>query len=103
MLRWIRQNIWPRVQRTLAGWQEDDGAMLAASMAYYALLSFFPLLLILISLMGFVLQFSSGAQDAQRQLLDLLAQNTSTSVSENVGLLLTDISYTLVDPRVRLN
>ena len=91
MIRWLRTSVWPKVQKTLQGWQDDDGGLLSASMAYYALLSLFPLLLILISVLGFVLRFSPGAQDAQRQLLELLAQNTSPSVADNVGLLLGEV------------
>ncbi|NQU22359.1 MAG: YihY/virulence factor BrkB family protein [Candidatus Nealsonbacteria bacterium] len=65
--------------------------MLAAAMAYYAVLSLFPLLLILISVLGFVLRFSPGAQDAQQQLLELLAENTSAAIAQHVGLVLAEV------------
>jgi len=91
MIRWLKNRVWPRVQGTLQAWQEDDGGVLSASMAYYALLSLFPLLLILVSGLGFVLRFSPGAQDAQRQLIELLAQNTSPSVARHMGLVLDEV------------
>jgi membrane protein len=80
---------WPttrlrQLRATLRRWRHDDGSLIAASMAYYAVLSFFPLLLLLISVLGFVLQYSSGAQDAQKELLRLMAQNTSPELAEHV-------------------
>ena len=80
-----------QLRRTLRRWRRDDGSLIAASMAYYAVLSFFPLLLLLISVLGFVLQFSSGAQDAQKELLRILAQNTSVGLAEHVETALTAI------------
>jgi membrane protein len=91
MIRWLKANVWPRIQCTIKGWQDDDGALLAAAMAYYALLSLFPLLLILLSLLGYVLRFSSEAQDAQRYLLELLAQNTSAAVAGHVENVLAEV------------
>jgi len=65
--------------------------MLAAAMAYYATFSFFPLLLILVAALGFALRFSSGARDAQQELLKLLAQRTSVELAENVEIALAQI------------
>jgi membrane protein len=64
---------------------------LAAAVAYYAALSLLPLLLILISVLGFVLRFSSGAQDAQAELLGLLARNTSPGLAEQAGAVLAEV------------
>ena len=69
---------------TVRRWNRDNGNMIAAAMAYYAALSFFPLMLLLISILGFVLQFSSGAQNAQKELLQLFAQNTAPALAEHV-------------------
>lgn len=73
-----------QLRLTLRRWRKDDGSLIASSMAYYAVLSFFPLVLLLISALGFALQFSSGAQDAQKELLNLLAQNTAPALAEHV-------------------
>jgi membrane protein len=43
---------------------DDQGGSLAALVAYYALFSLFPLLLVLVTVLGFVLQGNQGAQDA---------------------------------------
>jgi membrane protein len=67
------------IRRTLAGWQarhrslavvlevrrkysEDQGGYLAATVAYYAFLSIFPLLLVLVTLLGYALQGDTGLQ-----------------------------------------
>jgi membrane protein len=73
-----------QLRATLRRWRRDDGSLIAASMAYYAVLSFFPLLLLLIAALGFVLEFSPGAQDAEKGLLRVLAQNTSPGLEEHV-------------------
>ena len=66
----------------------SDGFLLSAAMAYYAAFSLFPLCLVLIAILGFVMQFSSQAQDAQRQLLDLVSQNGGPWLAEQLqGLL----------------
>ncbi len=74
-----------QLRLTLRRWRKDDGSLIAASMAYYAVLSFFPLLLMLIAAFGFVLQFSSGAQDAQKELLNVLGQNTAPALAEHIA------------------
>ena len=58
------------LQKTGEGWQEDDGFLLSAAMAYYAAFSLFPLCLVLISILGFVLRVSQRAGDAQTLLLE---------------------------------
>jgi membrane protein len=42
---------------------DDQGGQLAALIAYYAFVSLFPLLLILVTVLGFVLQGNPGAQE----------------------------------------
>jgi membrane protein len=46
---------------------EDQGGFLAASVTYYAFFSIFPLLLVLVTLLGYALQ---GDPDLQRRVLD---------------------------------
>jgi YihY family inner membrane protein len=43
---------------------DDQAGSLAALVAYYAFFSIFPLLLVLVTILGFVLQGDTGAQDA---------------------------------------
>ncbi len=91
MIRWWKTCVWPRVRQTVQGWYDDDGALLAAAMAYYALLSLFPLLLILLAVAGLVLHYSSGAQDAQQQLIALVAQNTTAGLAHSLEVVLAEV------------
>ena len=58
----IVKRVWTVLEKTVARWSRNDGNLLAASMAYYAAFSFYPLLWVLISALGYVLRFSAGAQ-----------------------------------------
>lgn len=79
MLGTIKTKVVPLLQETLRQWQEDNAGMLAAAMAYYALFSLFPLLLIILSVVGFVL----GSEDSPvRQSLRLVA---GEQVSQQAG------------------
>ncbi len=60
-------------------------------MAYYAAFSFFPLLLVLISGLGFALQFSTGARDAEDELLKLLSQNVAPALAEQISNILAGV------------
>ncbi len=60
-------------------------------MAYYAAFSFFPLILVLISGLGFALQFSTGARDAEQELLKLLSQNVAPALADQVNNILADV------------
>jgi len=85
MLRWLQGTFWPRLRRAVNNWFEDYGSMMAAATAYYAALSIFPILLLLIAILGYVLRFSQTAQGAKAQLLQLVADNTSPQVSNHVA------------------
>ena len=80
-----------QLYRTFQRWQSDDGSLIAASMSYYAVLSFFPLLLLLISVLGFVLHYSIGAQDAQSELLKMVADNASPALAKHLETALAGI------------
>jgi len=80
---WLKTRI-RQLKKTFERWRHDDGSLMAASMAYYATFSFFPMLLFLTAVLGFVLQLSPGAQDAEQELLKLLEQGTSPALAENV-------------------
>ncbi len=90
MINWMKSE-WRHFDQTLKRCGNDDIGLLAASMAYYATFSFFPLLLLLIALLGLVLGVSTGAQNAQQELLELLARNTSAGFATNVEAFLAQI------------
>jgi len=76
--------IWRLIEQTFTRWNRNDGATLAAATAYYAAFSFFPLLMVLISGLGFALEFSESAQDAKKQLLELIAERTAPAFEQEV-------------------
>ena len=59
MLKWLTRRIWPATKATWKQWNEDDGFLLSAAMAYYAAFSLFPLLLVLIAGVGLLTRFPS--------------------------------------------
>lgn len=65
-------------------WQADDAGTMAASVAYYLALSLFPMLLLLTSGLGLVLRFTRLGQDAQMQILSVVAEHCSPSLEAQV-------------------
>ncbi len=45
---------WELIKQTIKEWQEDEAPRMGASLAYYALFSLAPLLVIVIAIVGFV-------------------------------------------------
>ena len=79
------------LQKTWEGWQEDDGFLLSAAMAYYAAFSLFPLCLVLISILGFVLRFSQQADNAQAVLLEQVKQQVGPWLADQLQALLAGV------------
>ncbi len=79
------------MQKTWEGWQEDDGFLLSAAMAYYAAFSLFPLCLVLISILGFVLRLSQQADDAQAVLLEQVKQQVNPWLADQLQALLAGV------------
>jgi membrane protein len=82
---------WNVLSLTIARWTRNDGNVLAASMAYYAAFSFFPLLIVLLSAMGFALRFSASAQNARQQLLNLIADRMAPALASEVENILSQV------------
>jgi membrane protein len=91
VITWLWKRAWPVLRETVTAWQTDDGSTLAAAVAYYAAFSFFPLLLVLISGLGFVLRGSEMAQEEQRALIDLIAQSTSQGLATQINDILSTV------------
>ena len=79
------------VLKTAELWQADDGFLLSAAMAYYAAFSLFPLCLVLISILGFVLRISQRAENAQAMLLQEVGAHTSPWLSNQLEVLLAGV------------
>jgi len=79
------------LRQTVSQWNQDDCNSLAASMAFYAAFSFFPLLLVLTSALGMALRVSAEAQSAQRELVQMIAENTSPWLGEQIEHMLAEV------------
>jgi membrane protein len=60
-------------------WSRDDGPVMSAAVAYYVALSFFPLVLLLISGLGLFFRFAHSGQSAQQAVLNLVESDLSPS------------------------
>jgi membrane protein len=67
------------------GFQDHEGVLSAAGIAYYVALSFFPLLLVLVAGLGTVLAWTETGQEAQQELLTAIAHQASPDLAEQVG------------------
>lgn len=63
--------VWPLAKRVFQEFGKDNGSLLAASVAFYLMLSLVPLILVAISIFGIVL---GGSQEAQTKVLGFLWQ-----------------------------
>ncbi len=72
-------------------WVEDDGSTLAAAVAYYLALSLFPLLLLLSSGFALFIKYTHLGQDAQQQLLAIVAEHCSPALEEQIRRVLTQV------------
>ncbi len=81
------------VWRTYQRWQEDDGPLMSAAVAYYLGLSIFPLLLTLISGIGLLLRYSTIGQDAQHHVLALIADQASPALETQVREILDQVEH----------
>lgn len=79
------------IYRAYQNWQENDGSHLAASVSFYMAVSFFPLLLVLISAMGFAIRFSGWGQDARDRLLDVIAEQTAPALTSQLAAVLSNV------------
>lgn len=90
MLGWAKTTA-RDIYQAYQNWQEDDGSHLAASVSFYMAVSFFPLLLVLISAMGFVLRHSGWGQNAHARLLEIIADQTAPSLTRQLETVLSNV------------
>ncbi len=77
--------------RTYDRWQNDDGPLMSAAVAYYLGLSVFPLLVTLISGVGLFLRYTSAGQDAEQQVLRLIADQASPALEAQMREILAQV------------
>lgn len=88
-MTWIKQEALPILKRAIKEFGTDGCSRLAASLAYYAVFSIFPLILLGISILGFYLQFAGGAGvSAQEQLLASIRSSVSGDIADLLASIL---------------
>lgn len=80
------------VQKAITLWIGDGGNLMAAAVAYYAGLSFFPLLLVLVACFGFFLEMTSAGISARDEIVAAIGSQFSQSLGEQVDAVLEAVS-----------
>lgn len=78
----LRHDVLPLLKETGQEFQSDEAGQLGAALAYYAMFSIFPLLLLLLAALGFVLRYWDRAIDVQSQVLSVASQSFSPQLGE---------------------
>ena len=84
-LRHCLSREWQHLRGAYRRWSQDDGALMAAAVAYYVGLSFFPVLLVLIAGFGMFLRFTEQGKDAEAELLAMVATHLSAPMHDYVA------------------
>lgn len=79
------------IYQAYQNWRNDDGIHMAASVSFFMAVSFFPLLLVLISVFGFVLRFTGWGQDARQKLLEVIADQTAPTLARHIEEVLANV------------
>jgi membrane protein len=78
----LRRDLLPLLKETYSEFQADEASTLGAALGYYALFSLFPLLLLLIAALGYVLQYWDAAINVQDEILAAASRNFSPQLSD---------------------
>jgi len=87
----VKRDLVPLLKETVSEFQNDEAGQLGAALAYYAMFSIFPLLLLLIAGLGFVLRYWDEAIDVQQQILAAVARNLSPQLSTTLADILSGV------------
>jgi membrane protein len=90
-MAFVRKLAW-RLYKVYLGFEEHEGTLAAAGIAYYMALSFFPLFLVLLAGLGWVLEWTAAGQDAQQRLLSAIQQQASPDLARQVERMLKVVS-----------
>jgi membrane protein len=74
-------------RRLLAAYRcysEHDGPLLAVGIAYYLAFSLFPLMLVLVALLGWAFRFTAPGQKAEQRVLETISEQVSPSLAEQL-------------------
>jgi membrane protein len=91
MMAYVRK-IARRLYSTYMGFEEHEGSLAAAGVAYYLALSFFPLFMVLLAGLGWVLEWTAAGKEAQQSLLAAIERQVSPDLASQVERMLQIVS-----------
>ncbi|HXG67942.1 MAG TPA: YihY/virulence factor BrkB family protein, partial [Blastocatellia bacterium] len=80
----LRKDILPLLQETWDEFWKDEAGQCGAALAYYAMFSIFPLLLLLLAALGFVLRYWDAASNVQQEILAAVSRHLTPQLSETL-------------------
>jgi membrane protein len=81
-----------RLYATYMCFEEHEGSLAAAGIAYYLALSFFPLFMVLLAGLGWIFQWTAAGQEAQQSLLIAIERQVSPDLASQVERMLQIVS-----------
>lgn len=72
-------------------YSKHDGPLLAAAIAYYLAFSLFPLMLVLVSVLGWAFRFTAPGQKAEQRVLKTVSEQVSPTLSEQLTAALNSV------------
>src|SRR3954471_16237258 len=80
----IPRKLGRRLWQAHLGFQDHEGVLSAAGIAYYVALSFFPLMLVMVAGLGSLLTWTQFGQEAQHELISTIAPQASPDLAQQV-------------------
>ena len=73
-------------------WTQDDGWLMASAVAYYASLSFFPIVLLGITVLGQFFEATNRGEKAEEQIIEVIEDQVSPTVGSQVQTILSQVT-----------
>ena len=71
---------WPLIKTTINNWNDDNASSMGAALAFYTLFSIAPLLLVVLSITGFVFGLEAARGEIAGQLQNLMGEQSAMAV-----------------------
>jgi membrane protein len=94
---WLKNKFWPQLSETLKEWQNDDTGQYAAALSFYTAFSFFPLILVLLSGLGWFLSTTELAkqENIENYILEPVRKQAGEEAAKQLDAILGTIKEQL--------
>jgi membrane protein len=94
---WLKNKFWPQLRETLNEWQNDDTGQYAAALSFYTAFSFFPLILVLLSGLGWFLSTTEIAkqENIENYILEPVRKQAGEEAAKQLDAILGTIKEQL--------